>query len=528
MTCGGILTVAAGLAAQVAAAGAAPDAGNAYVSLRLQKALPKEQDLHVYLATRDGRIAGALGKAPTFSKAPCRVDASGLVLAGGALRGEIAVTLPSDGYSPPPGNDVRAVYRIAARIDGAKLSGEYTGRYDVAADASGGAARKGAVSGTLAAPPALHGPVALRLDMVNAAEDKPIDKKVWGRRGLLYLTYKAGKCIQAVVHGHGDARQVNYFEAVVTGSDLAFAGGKLTGTAAVRSTRGEAYVFTFDGVLVGTEVGGSFTKTVNGKAAPGGVFVGSFEPVADVPADHAVYNVELLGAVAGGRQLNCFIPRVGGTFRAGMAYSGAWNHTYHDVDPAGLRLQGGALSGELKVTMNPDPYVPPDHKPIPAAYALDARVHDGCITGTFAGTFGQEKVSGAVVGRPAALPAVPEPVRYAIKLDDGVNEGAPWLRRVYLSFVAAGGKAEAGGMSNNKGGWQGTFKRAEVRFDGVTFAATIEGSVDSSPSVRTGLYTFKLSGRAVGNELIGKVETWRDGRKTKEGTAFMGSFGPAE
>jgi len=127
-----------------------------------------------------------------------------------------------------------------------------------------------------------------------------------------------------------------------------------------------------------------------------------------------------------------------------------------------------------------------------------------------------------------SLPSVPEPARFHIKLDDGVNQGAPWFRRVYLSFVATNGKADQGGMSNNKGGWQGTFKSARVRFEGSTFQATVEGSVDKSRTALTGNYTFKLTGRAVGSELVGKVETRRDGRKTKEGTAFMGGFGPVD
>jgi hypothetical protein len=63
----------------------------------------------------------------------------------------------------------------------------------------------------------------------------------------------------------------------------------------------------------------------------------------------------------------------------------------------------------------------------------------------------------------------------------------------------------------------------------LTFTkGTIEGPVDESRTALTGDYTFKLVGRAVGTELIGRVETWRDGRKTKDGTAFMGSFGPVE
>ena len=511
-----------------AAAAAEPDPAGALYALTVAKALPGERDLQVYLETSGGRIVAAVADAPTFSKAPFEVDAAKLAVAGGALRGPLAVTTVSDGYNPPIGQTLRAVYAIDAKVDGAKVAGTYAGRCGVAADGKGGMPTKGAITGTVAAPPSPAGAVRLSLDMVNAAGDKGIDRGVWGRRGFVYIAFRDGKCIQAIIHGHGDARQINYFEAVVTATHLVFDAGRLTGTVAARSTQGQVYVYNLDGRRAGPAVGGAFTKTVDGKEAPGGVFVGRLEAVGDTSADNAVYNIELLGAVAGGRQLNCFIPRRSGAFSRGMGYSGSWNHTYHDVDPAGLALAGGALSGELKVTMNPDPYVPPDRKPVPAAYTIDARVRDGCVIGSFKGRFKDAGVSGAVVGRLAALPPVPEPVRYYIKLDDGVNGGAPWFRRVYLGFVAAKGQADQGGMSNNKGGWTGTFKNASVQFDGTAFQATIECSIDTSHTAVTGRYTFKLTGRAVGNEIIGTVETWRDGVKTKQGTAFMGGFGPAE
>jgi len=487
----------------------------------LAEALPRQRDLHVYVEAYGGRLVSALGRGPTFSKAPLGVDASGLAWAEGTVQGDLAVSLPSDGYNPPPGKTARAAYTIDVQLDGSKVSGSYEGRAD-------GAAVKGAVSGAVAALPSAAGLVRLTLDMINAAKDGPIDKRVWDRRGFVYVTYKAGRPVQAIVHGHGDGRQVNYFEAAVTGSDLRFEAGRMTGTLSVKSTRGRSYVYTLDGVCAGGQVGGTFGKTVDGKAAPGGLFVGAFEAIPAAPGKEALYDIELLGAVAGGRQLHCFLPRKAGAFRAGVGYSGQWNHSYHDVDPAGLMLAGEKLTGELRVTMNPDPYVPEDGKPVACRYTVDARVGEGCVRGTFRGAFGGEPVAGAVLGRFSPLPPVPEPVRYHIKLDDGVNHGAPWFRRVYLSFVATAGKAAGGGMSNNKGGWKGTFQGADVTFDGAAFEATIRGSVDTSRAVKTGQYTFELTGRAVGRELIGRVETWRDGKKTKEGTAFMGSFGPVE
>jgi hypothetical protein len=57
-------------------------------------------------------------------------------------------------------------------------------------------------------------------------------------------------------------------------------------------------------------------------------------------------------AVGGAHQLMGFLPCSKGKFADGMAYSGSWNHTYHDLDPTGLTCDGQTLKGTLKFTMN--------------------------------------------------------------------------------------------------------------------------------------------------------------------------------
>ncbi len=123
-------------------------------------------------------------------------------------------------------------------------------------------------------------------------------------------------------------------------------------------------------------------------------------------------------------------------------------------------------------------------------------------------------------------PLVPDPVSINVKLEDGVNDGSPWHRRTWVNFTATEGHAETGGMSNNKGGWKGTFKKADVKFDGAVFTATLDGTVDETKGPLVGAYTFKLTGKVVGSELVGTCETFRDGKPTKSGTPFMGGFGP--
>jgi len=513
------------------AAEAAPASTNlqdAILTLVLEGTLPDGKPLTVYLDRRAGRFTGGLAKSPLFSKTAHDVDASKLVRDGGKLEGPLSVMLNSDGYNPPEGRSVRCLYDVRARIDGTNITGRFEGRCDVAPDGQGGEVCRGAVSGHVAGRGSLDGTILLDLNMINAAGEKPIDAKVWQRRALLRTVFHQGKLVESIIHGHGDARQVNYFEAVVRDVDLKWDGNSLGGSVAVESTSGDRYVYTFHGKLIGGHVAGTFEKERNGADVPGGPFSGVLEPWPEIPPDEAIYNVELLGAVAGGKQLNLFVPCRRGTFEPGMGYAGTFNHMYHDVNDPAIELGGKKLRGELGVTINADAYVPRDGKPVACRYRIDAELIRGCLRGSFTGRFDEEAVSGRLLGRLMPLPPQPEPARFSLKLEDGVNEGAPWLRRVYVSFVAVDGKADRGGMSNNKGGWQGAFRRASVRLDGSTFHATIEGTVETSRGPRTGAYRFELAGRAVGSELVGNVDTYRDGKLTKQGTPFMGSVYPVE
>jgi hypothetical protein len=255
------------------------------------------------------------------------------------------------------------------------------------------------------------------------------------------------------------------------------------------------------------------------------------------PLDQAVYYLELHRAVqrtwgegadgTNGLQLMAFAPCLAGKFGEGVAYAAAWNHAFHDLDATGLTRKGDVLTGTLQAGMHPDAYIPPDHKPVSATYTIEATVVDGrLLRGTFTGQFKDRRVAGPVFGELLDQPTVPNPVAINVKMEDGVNGGAPWHRRTWAGFTAMDGKADRGSLINNKGGWKGTFRRAEVKFEGSTFTATIEGTVDESQGTKKGPYTFKLKGRTVGSELVGACDTYREGELTKSGTDFMGSFGP--
>ncbi|MGD0897310.1 MAG: hypothetical protein ABR915_05695 [Thermoguttaceae bacterium] len=513
------------------AAPAVPDAANAIHEIVLEKALPGERAMHVYLRAENGKFTDALAACPARSNTNHVADASQLVLEGNRIRGQLKAALVFDGYWPADGKPRACAYRIDATLNGAMITGAFEGTCGAGRENAPAEQSSGAISGRLAPRPDLAGYWVVDLQMENGSGTGALGPKSWGNRVYPRLFFKDGKLVQSLIYGWGRRAQINYFESAITENNLVFDGKRLAGSITVRPTQEQkagqeaTYVFAFDGRVVGPQIGGVFTKCIGGKEAPGGPFRGTLEPMAAQPEDRAVYYIELHGAVAAAHQLHVFLPRLDGRFQPGIAYSGGWNHTYHDVDPAELRLVGDRLEGRLRATVNADPYVPKDKQPSPCLFEIHAKLLDGRILqGSYTGTFRDQKVSGPVFGELAAVPPVPEPVHIHLKLDDAVNGGAPWFRRLYCDFIASEGRADKGGWSNNKGGWQGAFRRAEVKFEGSRFTATLEGTVDKANGPKTGAYLFRLSGRVVGSEIVGTCDTYHEGQRTKTGTAFMGGF----
>lgn len=503
-----------------------PDLRNAVFKLTSTNASPGGRGLQIALRCEGGKIT--TGVAEGYNGTSHAVDASDLMLEGNALKGRVKVTFAFDGYMPPNGKTLACIYKLDGRIEDGKLSG--------AMDAQPSEAdllpRACSLTGSVEALPDFSGYWVMSLKMHNAAETGTWVKASWGHRVYPKLIFKDKQLVHAFIHGHGGRAQVNYFESTVTTNDLTFDGRTLKGSITVQPTRrsedgspAPIYAFSFDGKVAGRHLQGDFKKRCGGVEFPGGPFGGDLEPMSEPPRGEALYYIELQDAVSGGKQLMVSVPCSGGKFGLGTAYSATWNHTYHDVDAAGLLVDGNVLKGSLNVTMNPDPYVPADHKPVPASYTIEGVITDGRImTGKYTGTFKDADVSGSWIGEILGVRTIPEPVGVHVKLDDGVCHGAPWHRRAYIGFTATQGRADKGGMSNNKNGWKGSFKSAEVKFEGTRFTASIHGTVDESSGVKTGNYTFKLQGNVVGQDLVGRVDTYLEGQLMKTNTAFMGGF----
>jgi len=242
--------------------------------------------------------------------------------------------------------------------------------------------------------------------------------------------------------------------------------------------------------------------------------------------ENGVYTLTLDKALEGGKPLTLHLDRRDGAFGLAFATAPTFNRMPHDVDASGLKLVGTTLKGEIEVTINPDPYVPRDHKPVSCAYTIDAAIQYGTLTGAFRGRYGPRAVSGAVVGDLRPRPELPRSVNLWLKMEQGVTGSNPWHNRTYISVTLENGRAGRGRFFNNKGAWRGTLDGAELKIDANTLAGTITATVLSG-RVRRGTYTFALRGELIGNHVTGKFEAKLGGKIVRTGR-FVGGVKAAE
>jgi hypothetical protein len=476
--------------------------------LTLHNAIEGGKALTIHL---DPASRQAIGVAHAFNHQPQDVDASAFKIDGPALSGQLKVTLNPDSWTPKDGKPIPCLYTIEATMRGV-VGGVFKGT-------CGEAEVSGDVTGRAEPAPAKKSPARFELKMENAVP-LATGTASWHNRAVASFTVADGRALAARFASPGTTYAD--FSATVPSCDFTFDGSTLKGTltAAVKSSKlTDTLQFALDGRAVGGVAAGRFTRSIAGKEAGGGLFLGSVEHVAGLEPADAIYTLVLDGAVAGDKALRLHLDRRGGRFAAGLGFAPAFNHECHDADPAGLTLDGGSLRGVAKVTIQPDPYVPRDGKAIACAYALDVTLKHGAITGTFKGTCGPDPVSGTAAGEIGLRPKLGDSFDLSLKMEQGVSGGSPWHNRTYLAVQVRGGKVVGGSCSNNKGGFSATFDGASLKLVGGTSPSretrredtlpTIVGTIVAtvaSGTVAQGTYTFTFAGRLVGGHVVGTFE----------------------
>lgn len=234
----------------------------------------------------------------------------------------------------------------------------------------------------------------------------------------------------------------------------------------------------------------------------GGALCEDAQPVAK--AEDAIYVLTLDKAVEGGRTLEIYLDVKDGAPRHTFALAPKFNAVSHEADASGLKLEAGKLSGQLKVTVHPDAWVPKDHKSFTCEYTLDAIVKAPEVSGTFKGTFGGKEVSGQLKGALQARAPLPAPAKVELVLENAVNQGQgkdAWMNRSTFSFVLKEGKVEAAKFGPSAGAgrneWTAKVKSAEAKLDETSLSAVASVEVGGATLV------FSLEAKVVGRLVAG-------------------------
>ena len=246
-----------------------PDNQNAVYTLHIVEALSRKEPLTLYLDRQGGDFPAAFAFAPTYSRRPFEVDASGLKVEDGNLHGEVLVFRGRMGELQEGGAEGLSHYQIQARLKDGAVLGTYGGT-----NPEGNRVR-GPVWGYSDARPAVPSAAKVFLKL----EDGFIGGAYWQNRVFFNFSAQDGHAST----GKADNNK-GVFNARFDGADLEFQGVRMLGT--VRATVLDSktvhhgpYLFRLDGWNVGNVLGGRFTTLRDSKELKGGYFVGGLEAI---------------------------------------------------------------------------------------------------------------------------------------------------------------------------------------------------------------------------------------------------------
>ena len=201
-----------------------------------------------------------------------------------------------------------------------------------------------------------------------------------------------------------------------------------------------------------------------------------------------------------------------------QAAATGYNIALHTVDASGLKVDAGTLKGTLKVTIEPDLYLPQDKKPIACEIQLDATATGTEAKGAYRGKCGDKDVSGDLTGKVAAPAGTLKSGALELVLWNALADGVPYLRDAAVTFTVDNGAARDARIRWRKGDsyhWTGKIDNIEIKPDAGAMTATIRATIDSKSAVIGGKYTFTLDAGIIGDFVYGTTKVQIDDKDRK-------------
>jgi hypothetical protein len=154
------------------------------------------------------------------------------------------------------------------------------------------------------------------------------------------------------------------------------------------------------------------------------------------------------------RALPIYVISRDGKLLHGLGSAPDWNQTTYPADVGGLRYDAasGKLTGTMQVKLNPDPWIPRDHKPIACVVEIEAALdranptNKTALQGTYRAKFGTEPVQGSVSGYVYTQPLVDlARCQLTLTLNHALLGGRePYHNRIAVRLDIANGQTVAG------------------------------------------------------------------------------------
>jgi HEAT repeat protein len=380
---------------RVGADAAAPDPADCIYALVLVNADGGNRPLVIHLDRADGRFRHAFAIGRRINQMPHEVDASGLVLDGARLSGQVRVRINPDPWYPPDGEPIACVYELDTHVTGADVHGGFRGRF-------GGRPAQGGVWGLLQARPELPDAAWFHVMLEDALDG--FHAPSYHHRAYASWTWWNGQSY--------DGRFTEYDQLAVLDHSVAWNGeieevkmsvadGRVNITIHTMVTSGRGtkvswgpHRFELDGALIGRWVAGRFDTHIEDAWLKTRGFFGVWRPVSPpdpAPAD-CMIDLALHGALGRRQALTLGLSRSVGRFGTGPVVvrdTPAW------LDATGLRLDHRQLRGTLRLTLR-NPAAP---EPVICAYEIEADARHPRLSGRYTGQHGDTPLEGRLTGK---------------------------------------------------------------------------------------------------------------------------------
>lgn len=242
------------------------------------------------------------------------------------------------------------------------------------------------------------------------------------------------------------------------------------------------------------------------------------------------------------RALPIYIVSRDGKLLYGLGSAPDWNLTTHPADVATMSYDAasGRLAGTMKVKLNPDPWIPADHKPVMCEVSLEAVLdranptNNNALQGRYRAKYDTELIEGSVSGHVYTQPLVDLGNCQLLLLLNHVLLGGreAYHNRIAVRLDIAGGKAVAAqfgmvGLNNQPYDFR-PFDRFNITStaDGFSGELVIPYEILGAVEEASAEYTIRLQGRRINNICGGEftVTVAHAGRTTTHEGNFKGNI----